>query len=66
MPVRTYMFDGSMTVEHSGGQAVYAPNSTGRPFCDLTGPVDDSGEADGPMVRSSHELHAPDDDFGRA
>ena len=62
----TYMFDGAMTYEHTGDQAVYAPNSIGRPFSDLTGPVDDSWETDGPMVRSAYELHAQDDDFGQA
>ncbi len=66
VPVNNCMFDGSMTVEHTGGQAVDAPNSIGRPFSDLTGPVDDSWEADGPMVRSAYELHAQDDDFGQA
>ena len=64
VPVNSYMFDGAMTFDHSGDQAVYAPNSTGRPFSDLTGPVEDSWEADGPMVRSAYELHAQDDDFG--
>jgi catalase len=66
VPVNNYMFDGAMTYEHSGDQAVYAPNSAGRPFSDLTGPVEDSWEADGPMVRSAYELHAQDDDFGQA
>jgi len=28
--------------------------------------VEDSWEADGPMVRSAYELHAEDDDFGQA
>jgi catalase len=45
---------------------VYGPNSAGRPFSDLTGPVEDSRESDGPMVRSAYELHAEDDDFGQA
>jgi catalase len=58
--------DGSMTFEYTGDQAVYAPNSDDRSFSDLTGPVDDSWEADGPMVRSAYELHAQDDDFGQA
>ena len=66
VPVNSYMFDGQMTFDHTGDQAVYAPNSTGRPFSDLTGPVEDSWEADGPMVRSAYELHAEDDDFGQA
>jgi catalase len=52
------MFDGSMTMEHASGQAVCAPNSTGLPFCDLTGPADEHWEADATMVRSAYELHA--------
>jgi len=66
VPVNTYTFDGAMTYEHSGAQPVYAPNSAGRPFSDLTGPVEDGWEADGPMVRSASQLHAEDDDFGQA
>jgi catalase len=66
VPTNSYMFDGAMTYEHSGDQAVYAPNSVGRPFSDLTGPVDDSWESDGPMVRSAYELRRDDDDFGQA
>ena len=66
VPVNTYTFDGAMTYEHSGDQTVYAPNSAGRPFSDLTGPVEDGWEADGPMVRSASQLHAEDDDFGQA
>ena len=66
VPVNTYTFDGAMTYEHSGDQPVYAPNSAGRPFSDLTGPVEDGWEADGPMVRSASQLHAEDDDFGQA
>jgi hypothetical protein len=65
-PDNNYLFDGSMTFEHTGEQAVYAPNSHGLPFSDLTGPVQDSWEAGGPMVRSAYELHAQDDDFGPA
>jgi len=42
VPVNNYMFDGAMTYDHTGDQAVYAPNSIGRPFADLTGPVEDS------------------------
>jgi len=55
-----------MTFEHTGDQAVHAPNSTRRAFSDLTGPVEGSWEADGPMMRSAYELHAQDDDFGQA
>lgn len=66
VPVNSYMFDGAMTFEHTGDQAVYAPNSAGRPSSDLTGPVEGSWESDGPMVRSAYDLHAEDDDFGQA
>ena len=66
VPVNSYMFDGAMTFEHTGDRAVYAPNSAGRPFSDLTGPVEGSWESDGPMVRSAYDLHAEDDDFGQA
>ncbi len=62
----TYAFDGPMAYGHSGDAAVYAPNTAGRPSSDLTGPVEDSWEADGEMVRSAYELHAEDDDFGQA
>jgi catalase len=55
-----------MAYDHTGDQAVYAPNSAGRPFSDITGPVEDGWEADGEMVRSAYELHAEDDDFGQA
>ena len=66
VPVNTYLFDGAMAFDHSGDQAVYAPNSAGRPFSDLTGPVEDGWEVDGEMVRSASELHTEDDDFGQA
>ncbi|MBC7594624.1 MAG: catalase [Kineosporiaceae bacterium] len=66
VPVNTYMFDGAMTYDHSGDEAVYAPNSAGRGYADLTGPVDDGWEADGEMVRSAYRLHSEDDDFGQA
>lgn len=63
---RTYMFDGHMTIEHTGAQPVYAPNSFGRPYADFEGRVPEGWEADGEMVRSAYELHAEDDDFGQA
>jgi len=66
VPVNSYLFDGAMAFEHSGDQAVYAPNSAGRPFSDVTGPVQDSWETDGELVRSAYELPAQDDDFGQA
>lgn len=64
--VNSYTFDGHMTYEHSGKAPVYAPNSYGRPWSDQTGPVEDSWEADGELVRSAYELHAEDDDFSQA
>ena len=66
VPVNTYMFDGAMAYDHSGDQAVYAPNSEGRPFADKTGPAEDGWETDGQMLRSAYRLHAEDDDFGQA
>lgn len=61
----TYLFDGNMTIEHSGSAPVSAPNSFGRAFSDETGPVHDGWESDGEMVRSAYRLHAEDDDFGQ-
>ncbi len=43
--VNTYTFDGPMAYEHSGDQPVYAPNSEGRPYSDVTGPVEDGWAA---------------------
>ncbi|NYT58767.1 catalase [Alcaligenaceae bacterium] len=65
VPVNTYMFDGQMTYEHSGNQAVYAPNSQDRSWADTTGKAEDGWEMDGDMVRSAYTLHAGDDDFGQ-
>jgi catalase len=65
VPVNTYMFDGQMTVEHSGNAPVYATNSGGRTWADQTGPVAEGWEADGEMVRSAYTLHADDDDFSQ-
>ncbi|MGZ4598513.1 MAG: catalase [Oryzihumus sp.] len=62
----SYTFDGPMAYDHSGDAPVYAPNTAGRPFSDLTGPVEDGWDADGAMVRTAYELHAEDDDFGQA
>jgi catalase len=64
--VNTYMFDGQMTYQHSGAAAVYAPNSTGRPWADSTGPVEDGWEADGELLRAAYALRSDDDDFGQA
>ena len=64
--VNSYTFDGPMAYDHSGDQPVYAPNTAGRPFSDLTGPVEDSWEADGEFVREAYTLRADDDDFSQA
>ncbi|GJF14236.1 catalase [Mycolicibacterium cyprinidarum] len=64
--MNTYMFDGQMTYHHAGDAAVYAPNSTGRPWADVTGPAEDGWEADGDLLRSAYALHSEDDDFGQA
>ena len=62
----SYTFDGPMAYDHSGDAPVYAPNSGGRPYADITGPVEDGWDADGEMMRSAYILHAEDDDFGQA
>ncbi|HKJ12052.1 MAG TPA: catalase [Ornithinimicrobium sp.] len=61
----TYTFDGPMAYHHSGDAAVYAPNSQGRGFSDLTGEVDESWESDGAMVRQAYTLRSDDDDFSQ-
>jgi catalase len=61
----TYTFDGAMAYEHSGDAPMYAPNSFGRGYADLTGEVDDSWEADGEMVRTAYTLRPEDDDFSQ-
>jgi catalase len=66
VPVNSYTFDGPMAYEHSGNQPVYAPNSAGRPFSDLTGPVEDSWEADGEFTREAYTLRPDDGDFNQA
>jgi catalase len=66
VPVNTYTFDGPMAFEHSGDQAVYAPNTAGRPFSDLTGPAEDSWESDGEFVRAAYTLRPDDGDFNQA
>ncbi|WP_116115491.1 catalase [Austwickia chelonae] len=61
-----YTFDGPMRYHHSGSQATYAANSTGRPYSDVEGPVEDRWEADGEMVHCAQTLRIEDDDFGQA
>lgn len=63
--VNTYTQDGFMTIDHHGDAAVYAPNSAGRGYADVTGEVDESWEADGAMVRQAYTLRPDDDDFGQ-
>ena len=60
--VNTYQFDGPMAFLHSGAQPTYVGNSYGRPYADQTGPVENSWEADGELVRSAYNLRAEDDD----
>ena len=62
----TYTFDGPMAFEHSGDDAMFAPNTEGRPFSDLTGPVEDRWDADGEMMRAAYTLRSDDDDFSQA
>jgi catalase len=66
VPVNSYTFDGPMAYDHSGDAAVYAPNTQGRPYSDLTGPVEDSWEADGEFVREAYTLRPDDGDFNQA
>ncbi|GAA4691643.1 catalase [Nocardioides nanhaiensis] len=63
---QTYHFDGPMAYEHSGDAPVYAANSYGRGYSDLTGPPEDSWELDGEMTREAYRLREDDDDFGQA
>ncbi len=65
-PVHTYSFEGNMWYESTGSRSYYAPNSFGDTWSDETGPVDNSWESDGELVRSAYTLHAEDDDFGQA
>ena len=55
-----------MQYHHSGDAPVYAPNSYGRAYQDVEGPVDNGWEADGEMVRAAYSLHVEDDDWGQA
>ncbi len=64
--LNTYTFDGPMAYDHSGDEPVYAPNSYGRGYSDVTGEAEDSWETDGAMVREAYALRADDDDFGQA
>lgn len=64
--VNTYTFDGSMAYHHTGDAPVYAPNSQGRGYSDLTGGVEDGWETDGDMCRQAYTLREDDDDFAQA
>ncbi len=65
-PVNSYDKEGQMQYHHSGDAPVYAPNSYGRGYQEVEGPVDNGWEADGEMVRSAYTLHSEDDDWGQA
>ncbi|HJX76852.1 catalase [Glutamicibacter sp.] len=62
-PVNSYNFEGNMTFEHTGDRSVYAPNSFGDSYSDQTGPVDNSFESDGELVRAAYTLREDDGDF---
>ncbi|MFD1718090.1 catalase [Georgenia deserti] len=65
--VNTYAFDGAMAYEHSGDAPVYAPNTQGRPYSELTGPAEDGWEVDGELVRSAQTVRSEEDtDFYQA
>jgi catalase len=61
--VNSYTFDGHMRYHHSGNAPVYAPNSFGRPYADHEGPVENTWENDGELVRRAYDLRPDDDDF---
>ena len=63
--VNQWMFDGHMAFHHSGDQAVYAPNSLGRPYSEWQGEVAEGWESDGAMVRAAYTLREDDDDFSQ-
>jgi catalase len=63
--VDSYLFDGAMAYEHHGDAATYAPNTQGRAYSDLTGPVEDGWETDGEMMRTAYELRRDDDDWSQ-
>ncbi len=56
------VFDGPMNADIAD-QPTYVPNSTGRSYADLEGPVPAGWEADGEMVRQAYALHEEDDDW---
>ncbi|GAA1883347.1 catalase [Lapillicoccus jejuensis] len=62
----TYSFDGPMAYDHTGDQAVYAPNTQGRGYADQVGEVPDGWESDGAMVRQAYTLREDDDDWSQA
>ncbi len=62
----SYTFDGPMAYDHRGDAAMYAPNTEGRAYSDITGTVDDGWYADGEMMRTAYELRADDDDWSQA
>ena len=64
--VNTYQFDGAMAYDHTDDQPVYAPNSEGRGYADVTGPVEDGWAVDGEMMRTAYELRVDDDDWSQA
>ncbi len=62
-PVHSYNFEGTMTFDHTGDRSVYVPNSFGDSWSDETGPVDNSFESDGELVREAYTLREDYGDF---
>jgi catalase len=65
-PVHSYAQDGAMTYRHSGGQAVYAPNSFGGPEADPGAEPPGWWVEAGEIGRYAYDKHRDDDDFLQA
>ena len=65
--VHSYNKDGQMTINHSGAQPVYAPNSFAGPQADTDRGADLTWAVGaGEIGRYAYDKHAEDDDFGQA
>ncbi|MBK5227806.1 MAG: catalase, partial [Actinobacteria bacterium] len=59
-----YNFDGAMRYQHSGDQAVYAPNTEGGPKADAEKYKDVAWPTEaGEIARYAYTKHRDDDDF---
>ena len=62
--VNSYNFDGAMRYQHSGDQAVYAPNTEGGPKADAEKYRDVAWSTEaGEIARYAYTKHRDDDDF---